>query len=504
MDDFTDKKRVSGKRDVLKHIIKLKRFLPLSRFWKAFKLFMNSKRRQILLYILSDLIGSYVVWILLGLMNGEMFDRSGEVDAIVFTAAIIISSCWVFLYAVSGLYNRPFRRSRFQELSRIFKYTLIGVLVLFFLIVLDTPVNKYDSYRIWFTTYLLLQFGVIAFLHLLITTRTNVRIRNRKLGFPTVLVGCKNQARQIYSELQYQRKSLGYQFKGYVSTNGPETCQLPEELPYLGNTSNLPEVVKELQIEEIIIALDAQESDHLESIIEYCDNCPSYIKIVPGIYDYIVGSVKSSHILGAPLIEIYPQIIRPWERIAKRMFDIGVSLVALILLIPVYLIIAILIKLDSEGPIIFKQERIGKNGVPFLIYKFRSMYIDAEKMGPALSSDRDPRITRIGLILRKLRFDELPQFWNVLKGDMSIVGPRPERQFYIEQIVKFAPHYRHLHKIRPGITSWGQVKYGYASNVEEMVERLKYDLLYIEQMSFSLDVKIILYTIIVMIEGRGK
>lgn len=465
---------------------------------------MKAKRLQISLYIIADLVGSYVVWILLGLLNGELYDRSGKVDPIIFKAAFIISICWVVLFAISGLFNRPFRRSRFQELSRIFKCTLVGVLMLFFLIVLDTSVNQYDSYRIWFTTYLLLQFGLIAFLHLLITTRTNIRIRNRRLGFPTLLIGCKNQARRIYSELQYQKKSLGYDFMGYVSTNGPAVCQLPTELAYLGTTIDLPTIVKEYKIEEIIIALDVDESEHLESIIEHCDHCSSYIKIVPGIYDYIVGSVKSSHILGAPLIEIYPEIIRPWERIAKRIFDITTSLIALILLLPVFLILAILIKLDSEGPILFMQERIGKNGLPFMIYKFRSMFIDAEKMGPALSSDHDPRITKVGLVLRKLRLDELPQFWNVLKGDMSIVGPRPERKFYIDQIVKYAPHYRNLHKIRPGITSWGQVKYGYASNVEEMVERLKYDLLYIEQMSFSLDVKIILYTVIVMIEGRGK
>ena len=239
-------------------------------------------------------------------------------------------------------------------------------------------------------------------------------------------------------------------------------------------------------------------------MIEICEQTNTNIKIVPGIYDYIVGTVKVSHILGAPLIEVFPQIMKPWEVVAKRAFDVGFSVFALLLLGPIYLVLAVWIKLDSPGPIFYKQERIGKGSRPFHIIKFRSMYIDAEKFGPALSKKNDPRITKIGRILRKLRLDELPQFWNVLIGDMSIVGPRPERAFFIEQIVKKAPHYRHLHKVKPGITSWGQVKYGYAENVDEMVRRLKFDILYLENMSISLDMRIILYTIIVMLEGRGK
>jgi exopolysaccharide biosynthesis polyprenyl glycosylphosphotransferase len=193
-----------------------------------------------------------------------------------------------------------------------------------------------------------------------------------------------------------------------------------------------------------------------------------------------------------------------WQKTAKRAFDIALSLIALIIGIPLYVLIAVAIKTDSRGPVFFRQERIGFKGKPFQIFKFRSMHTDAEHSGPQLSSEKDPRRTKVGGFLRKTRLDELPQFINVLTGDMSIVGPRPERQFFIEQIVKKAPYYVRLHRIKPGITSWGQVKFGYAENVDEMIERMKYDILYLENMSLGLDIKIMIYTGLIMIQGRGK
>jgi exopolysaccharide biosynthesis polyprenyl glycosylphosphotransferase len=209
-------------------------------------------------------------------------------------------------------------------------------------------------------------------------------------------------------------------------------------------------------------------------------------------------------IFGAPLIEVNPLIMPAWQFSVKRAMDIAVSGLALILLTPVYLLLAIGVKLSSPGPVFFTQERIGKHGRPFWIVKFRSMYCGAEQNGPQLSSSSDARITTFGRWMRKTRMDELPQFWNVLKGDMSLVGPRPERQHFIDAIMKVAPHYRHLHKVRPGITSWGQVKFGYAENVDQMVRRLKYDVLYIENMSIAMDLKILAYTILIVLKGDGK
>ncbi len=465
---------------------------------------MNRNRFKNFQYFLADFLVTYLIWLAFVLIRRDRFEGYAELDVFNYVAAATIGIFWTGTYAVAGLYTRPYRRSRFHEFIQVFKYTLMGVLVLFFLIFLDDPVPKYQSYRVSFTTYLGLQFGAVATLRLIMTTYTNIQVRKRKIVFPTVIVGSGKEAYQIYHELQHDRRAFGYHFKGYFNLNGQAGSPLQGQLKNYGELDQLEEVILSRKIEDVIIALEKEDSHRVGEVIEICERTPANIKVVPGIYDYIVGSVKVSHIMGAPLVEVFPQIMKPWERVSKRAFDIVASFIALLILSPIFSVLAILIKADSPGPVFFRQERIGKGAKPFFIWKFRSMFIDAEKAGPALSSDRDPRITNIGLMLRKLRLDELPQFWNVLKGEMSIVGPRPERQFYIDKIAKIAPHYRHLHKIRPGITSWGQVKYGYAENVAEMVERLKFDILYMENMSLGLDIKIMLYTIIVIVEGRGK
>ena len=308
----------------------------------------------------------------------------------------------------------------------------------------------------------------------------------------------------IHAEIEAMEKSPGNRFVGFVNVNGGDQLLTSVGLTRLGKWNELGSLIGQHAIEEVIIAVDSSEHAHISKIMNELEGTSVRIKIIPDMYDILSGSVKMTSIFGAPLIEVNPQIMPAWQFSLKRVMDICASSLALLILTPVYLVLAIAVQFSSKGPIFFRQERIGKHGRPFRIIKFRSMYSDAERDGPQLSSAKDPRITPIGRWMRRTRMDELPQFWNVLKGDMSLVGPRPERQHFIEAITEVAPHYRHLHKVRPGITSWGQVKFGYAENVEQMVRRLKYDILYIENMSLAVDLKILAYTVLIILKGDGK
>jgi exopolysaccharide biosynthesis polyprenyl glycosylphosphotransferase len=279
---------------------------------------------------------------------------------------------------------------------------------------------------------------------------------------------------------------------------------MSEYLPQLGHISDLERIIDNYEIEEVVVAVDSAEHHLLENILTRLSYRPVVIKVLPDLYDIISGSVKTNNVYDAVLIHIYPDLMPDWQRVWKRAIDIIASLTAIVILSPLFIFSAIKVLLSSKGPIIYKQKRIGAFGRPFSIYKFRSMYVNAEEGGPALSSKMDPRITPWGRIMRKWRIDELPQFVNILIGDMSLVGPRPERKHFIDIISTTHPQYKYLHRVKPGLTSWGMVQYGYAENVTEMVERMKYDLLYIENCSLALDIKIMLYTFIVLFQGRGK
>ena len=354
-------------------------------------------------------------------------------------------------------------------------------------------------------TYLfLLHFGITATFRFLISTRVSRKIKKRTIGFPTLLLGSNHNALQLFNELEGEKISQGYLFKGFIHVDQNNGKLLGPLLPHLGGLENLKQIIRNYSIEEVIIAIESSEHENIGRIINDLEDTDVIIKIIPDMYDILSGTVKMTSIFGSPLIIINPMLMPVWEQSIKRILDIVVSLFFLILLSPVYFICAMIIKSSSRGPVFFTQERIGLHGNPFYIYKFRSMLVGAENGTPMLSSKFDSRVTPFGRFMRKVRLDEIPQFFNVLMGDMSLVGPRPERQYFIDQIMVAAPHYRHLHKVRPGITSWGQVKYGYAENVDQMIQRLKYDVIYIENMSLALDIKILFYTIKTILQRSGK
>lgn len=472
---------------------------------------MIDRRIQVAKYVTADLLGSALAWTLFYLYRKVYlepikfgYDVPLTLDANFYKGLVVIPLFWFGLYTIVGGYRDILRRYRIKELGQTLLISLIGVVVIFFVLLLDDEVAGYQYYYRSFLALFLLHFGITFSLRFALTSSTVRKVHAGIIGFNTVLVGGNARAMAIYEEIKSMHKSPGNRFIGFAKVNVGDQQLSGAGLPDLGRWDELTSIIQQHAVEEVIVAVDSGEHDHISKIMNELEGSGVRIKIIPDMYDILAGSVKMTSIFGTPLIEVNPEIMPAWQFSLKRAVDISFSALALFILTPALLVFALLVRLSSPGPIFFSQERIGKFGRPFMIYKFRTMYLDAERDGPQLSSTSDPRITPIGRWLRRTRMDELPQFWNVLKGDMSLVGPRPERQFFIDAIIEQAPHYRHLHKVRPGITSWGQVKFGYAENVEQMVRRLKYDILYIENMSLAVDLKILAYTVLIILKGDGK
>ena len=457
------------------------------------------------LYLFFDFISAGSSWGLFNYFRKTYIEKYDfEVNDKLVISTFFISLFWILLYSIFGNYRNVYKKYRLKEITQIISQTFIGIILIFFTFLLDDNINSYQDYYSLFVVLFLLHIIITFIPRIILTSRTVNQIHNKKIGFNTIVIGSSQKAKDTYLEICNLKKATGHFIIGYVCTNGGKDVINETGLKKLGAYNEISQIINNKKIEEVIIATEPKEHEKINSIINDLADLKVEIKVVADMYSILTGSVKMSSIFGALLISVNPEMMPSWQKTVKRIMDLFISIIAIIILSPVFIILAIFIKSGSKGEIIFKQERIGFKNEPFQIYKFRSMYADSEKNGPQLSSKYDSRITNIGRFMRKTRLDETPQFFNVIKGDMSLVGPRPERQYFINKIIDKAPHYKHLSKVKPGITSWGQVKYGYAENVDEMIARLKFDLLYVENMSLSLDVKILFYTVIIMLKGSGK
>lgn len=429
--------------------------------------FWNRRKKQQLLYILVDILSSLLVWGSFLIFRWLVYDgRVFSVDSVLipmfnfYTPLIAYPIGCLIIYYLSGYYLRPLRKPYLRELRRTFISALIISFGAFFIFIIDDPVTQYERYITSLIVLFVLQF-IGNYIPRLLVTYISHKFDHDEPRIYT-----------IHSMNEVEQFELAHQLEPY---------------------------------DEVILDFKSKSKENdIYTLINRLYPCNVEISVVPSLYDMLTGAAMIDDVSDQPLIRISEHKMSDTGLCIKRAFDVVVSAMMLILLSPLYLILSLLVWYSSKGPVFYKQERIGLHGLPFNIIKFRTMCVHAEEATPQLSADDDPRITKVGKWMRKYRLDELPQFWNILRGEMSIVGPRPERRYFINQIEEKAPYYCMIYKIRPGLTSWGPIKVGYTDTLDKMIRRLNYDIVYIENMSIRLDIKIMFHTIGVIFNGKGK
>lgn len=417
---------------------------------------------------------------------------------------VLICACWLLLFFFFGLYRLSPSHSRFDEVLEVFKVVTLGVLLAF--------VATFDQGDIRLTR-LLIFFYWLGLLCFTAGGRVLVRSFERQLLLrgigrrKTLIVGSDARGMRLLHDLRLVPDSE-FDIVGFVRAEGEEARDEVDGLPVLGRVGDLARLVFDRRIEVVLIALQSNSHEEILDIVAAAEGQPVSFSITPDLYDIVTGHVRTTQIYGVPLMELKPELMPVWEQSAKRLIDVSVAVAILALLSPLWAVIIAVIKLTSKGPVLFRQERVGVGGKPFTMYKFRSMRVDAEeKTGPVWVQGEDPRVTSIGKILRTLHLDEIPQCINFLRGDMSLVGPRPERPFFVDQFRQQIPLYMRRFNVKPGLLGWAQAKHEFDLDSKDFVgiarERLEYDLYYIENMSLKLDLKIMFQTVWFVLAGKS-